>query len=131
LIKNWDFRFLGILALLFFASLTTAKELVAPPQDSLKLDLKLSHDKWLGKDKFDHFTASAFLVGLGYFAAHKELDRSIPASQNAAVGFSFTIGIGKELYDKYSKKGTPSYKDLLADALGCAAAFLIINAHSR
>ena len=129
--KNWDFKLLGMLALLFLVSLTNAKELSAFPPDSLKLELKINNDQWLGKDKFDHFTGSAFLVGLGYFAARKELNRSVPASQNAAVGFSLSIGIGKELYDKFSKKGTPSYKDLIADLLGCSAAFLIINAHSR
>jgi uncharacterized protein YfiM (DUF2279 family) len=29
-----------------------------------------------------------------------------------------TIGVAKELYDQISKKGTPEWKDLLADLLG-------------
>ena len=35
---------------------------------------------------------------------------------------ALAVGIGKEVYDKYSKKGTADAKDLLADAYGVAAA---------
>ena len=88
-------------------------------------------DDWLAKDKFDHFSVSAFLVGFGYFAAHKELQQSEPSAQNIAFAFSLTLGLGKECYDKLSQKGTPSYKDFIANILGAATGFLFIHAKSR
>lgn len=85
-------------------------------------------DKWLAKDKADHFATSAFLVGFGYYAARKELHRSDPASKNLAMGFSFSLGIMKEVYDKTSRKGSPSLKDLAADLLGIGVGYLLTSA---
>ena len=36
----------------------------------------------------------------------------------AAAGVAFIIGVGKEIYDKVSGKGTPEWADLLADCCG-------------
>jgi len=82
-------------------------------------------DPWFGKDKFDHFLTSAFIVG---FAYHSSRDRfQHHAALNFAVGLSIGIGIGKEIRDKTSKKGTPSYRDLLADLAGVGLGFLIYS----
>ena len=82
---------------------------------------------WLAKDKIDHFSVSAFLVGFGYYAARQEWGRSEPASRNAAIGFSLSVGLCKELYDGVSGRGTPSFGDVLADAVGIALAAVLIN----
>lgn len=117
------------LILIFFLFLCTP--LIAQvnhPAQSDSVKSSQPSNKWLAKDKADHFFVSAFLTGFGYYAAKKELHRSDPASQNLAFGFSFSLGMMKEVYDGTSKKGTPSWKDLLADVLGIAMAGLIINA---
>ena len=121
-----------LLFLLWSSSLYAAE--ISSPKDSVKIEstvLPSQYDAWFSKDKFDHFCASAFLTGLGYYAARKELHNSDPASRNIAVGFSFSLGVSKEVYDKVSKKGTPSYKDIIADVLGTAVAFMIISASSQ
>ena len=35
-----------------------------------------------------------------------------------------SIGVGKEIYDKVSKKGTPEWKDILADFIGALVGVL-------
>lgn len=121
-----------ILIFLCASSVLTAK---VPSQiDSTKTIARvkpIQSDLWFGKDKFDHFCSSAFLTGIGYYGANKEMNKSISASRNIAVGFSLSFGVGKELYDKLSGKGTPSYKDIIADVLGTSIAFIIINSSSQ
>ncbi|HNR66480.1 MAG TPA: hypothetical protein PKN04_03775 [bacterium] len=97
--------------------------------DSLRLPLAKTKkfDAWFAKDKADHLIASSFLVGLGYYAAKQELDRSHPAACNSAVVFSLSLGIAKELYDGTSKTGTPSWKDLVADMAGIGLAYALIS----
>jgi uncharacterized protein YfiM (DUF2279 family) len=86
-----------------------------------------STDNWLGKDKVDHFMASAFLTGLGYYAARNELERSEAASQNVCIAFAVSVGISKELYDAFSQKGKPSYKDFAADMLGIGFGLVLLH----
>ncbi|MBN1542357.1 hypothetical protein JW992_09450 [candidate division KSB1 bacterium] len=97
--------------------------------DSLRLAIPMekSHDSWFGKDKGDHLITSTFLTGISYYAARQEYDRSHPAALNCAVGFSLTLGIGKEIYDGTSKTGTASWKDLVADILGTGLGYLLIS----
>jgi len=119
-----------ILIFLVFLCTPLAAQVNHPAKSDTAKSLK-PVDKWLAKDKADHFFVSAFLTGFGYYAAKKELHRSEPASQNLAFGFSFSLGVMKEIYDGTSKKGTPSWKDLLADVLGIAMAGLIMNASAH
>ena len=43
------------------------------------------------------------------------------------ASFSFSIGLGKELYDKKSGRGTASWKDVVADVVGIAVGLLILS----
>lgn len=113
-------RFSFLLILLF-----TLNSSASVPQDSVKHTQ--SADPWLSVDKFHHFTASAVLTGLGYYAASREAGCQESAAIQAAAGFSLSLGIGKECYDK-KKKGRLSYKDMIADILGIAVGVIIINA---
>jgi putative lipoprotein len=85
-------------------------------------------DLWLAKDKADHLICSAFLTGLGYYASRQEMNRSHDSARSLGLGFSFTLGIAKEVYDRSGKKGHLSWKDLAADLLGCAVGWTLISA---
>ncbi|MCK5739814.1 hypothetical protein KAH55_11555 [bacterium] len=74
----------------------------------------------VGKDKYDHFISSAFLTAAGYCLLRNRCEIS---HQNALVysaGISLSFGIGKEVYDKLSQKGHPSWRDIFADIAGLA-----------
>lgn len=88
------------------------------------------HDQWFGQDKAHHFMSSAFLTGFSYYVMKQELDQTHEAATLSAVSFSFTIGLAKEIYDGVSGKGTPSFKDIVADVAGIAVGFLILNISS-
>lgn len=48
-----------------------------------------------------------------------------------SVSLSLSIGLAKEVYDGVSGKGTPSFKDIIADAAGVAFGIIIISVSSR
>lgn len=89
------------------------------------------HDKMFAPDKGRHFMVSAFLAGFSYYAFRQEAGAAQSTSNTAAATLSLSIGLGKEIYDRVSKKGTPSLKDIVADAAGVAAAILILNLSSE
>ena len=41
--------------------------------------------------------------------------------------FALLVGVSKELYDKFSKTGTPDWKDLLYDAIGVAIGMILVG----
>jgi len=84
-------------------------------------------DRWFGRDKANHFAVSAVLVGFGYYATHEELDYGDWPARNSAIGFSLTLGIFKEVYDWMSRKGQPSFKDIVADIAGIGVGFVMIT----
>jgi putative lipoprotein len=88
-------------------------------------------DLWLAKDKADHLVASAFLVGFGYYLSRQELNRSHAKAAPFSVGFSFSFGIAKEIYDGAYRHGKASWKDLVADLAGCAIGYAVISAGNR
>ena len=97
------------------------------PADSSGRAIARAPDPWLSKDKMDHVTASAFLTGAQYYLVRQELELSHEQSLRAAMAGALVLGIAKEIYDGVSKRGTPSIKDLLADALGIGLAALLIS----
>ncbi len=116
-------RKLVLISLLLFTAMATA----GVPADSLQIHMQVARphqDLWFAKDKGDHFLVSAFLTGAGYYAARSEMHRSDASSLNVAVGFSLSMGIGKELYDRYGRGGPFSLKDLGADVLGIGLGYL-------
>ncbi|RMD94599.1 MAG: hypothetical protein D6813_01925 [Calditrichaeota bacterium] len=84
-------------------------------------------DPWFGRDKWQHFFASATLTTLGFFIMREPLDHSENTSLYAGGGFAFSLGLGKELYDWRSKKGQPSYRDLIADIFGIGIMVLVFK----
>jgi len=88
---------------------------------------KLNHDAWLGKDKFDHAIMSAGMVAAQFYFFRQELDWMAPKSRQFAAGSTLLSGIAKEIYDKASRRGTPSWKDLLADLIGVGVAVVLVT----
>ena len=86
-----------------------------------------SDDPWFGKDKIDHFLASAFLACMSYTFLRDELDFNKKPALAMGFGCSVSFGVAKELRDKWSKKGVASIKDLVWDLIGAGIGILICN----
>lgn len=89
-----------------------------------------SADPWFGKDKFDHFLLSAFLTTAGYYSARENFKLAHSPAQNWSGGLTLSLGIGKEVWDKRSKRGMASVRDLAADFLGVGLGILICHVSS-
>lgn len=84
-------------------------------------------DAWLGKDKFDHAMMSAGLLAGQFYFLHQELDVGTARSRQIAAGSTLVIGLAKEVYDQVSRRGTPGWKDLLADVIGIGVAVMLVT----
>ena len=80
-----------------------------------------AQDSWTGQDKVDHAVVSAMFGGI----AGASMD-----NKYVAFGVAMLPGIAKELYDM-TGRGTPSWKDLAADAAGAAIGVYIGNCWLR
>jgi uncharacterized protein YfiM (DUF2279 family) len=89
----------------------------------------LPADSWLGRDKLQHFFASAFVQSLAYGSL-----RGVGLSHGGALaGASVTtaaVGVGKELRDR-RVKGEFSPRDLAWDAAGAGAMTLLLSRTAR
>ncbi len=99
----------------------------AIPDSTVGVRQKLSRDLWLGKDKFDHALASAGLAAAQFYVLYQEFELSDRRSRQIAAGSTLAIGVAKEIYDKISRRGMSSWKDLLADLAGVALAIGIMT----
>jgi uncharacterized protein YfiM (DUF2279 family) len=97
------------------------------PDSTVKSHRKFSRDPWLGRDKADHALVSAGLVAAQFYLLHQELDLSGNRSRKIAASGTLLIGIAKEIYDGISRRGTPSWKDLLADLAGVGLAIGVMT----
>ncbi|UCE66148.1 MAG: hypothetical protein JSU85_15070 [Candidatus Zixiibacteriota bacterium] len=87
-------------------------------------------DDWLGKDKFKHFTISAFYSGGIAMVANRHFDMKKNDSIMLGVGITISLGGAKEIYDHSRTDETSSIKDFIWDIggviAGAAIASLII-----
>ena len=84
-------------------------------------------DSLISEDKVDHFLVSAYISALTYYLLKEEASASHETAVIVGASFSFSIGLGKELYDKKSGRGTASWKDVVADVVGIAVGLLILS----
>jgi putative lipoprotein len=111
---NWAYKY--IIAIIL--SLLAVK--IADAEDSRK-------DSWFGRDKFQHFTVSAFYSGGAAIVAHRHYDMS--KDDSIVFGATITISLGgaKEIYD-HSKPGeTSSIKDFIWDIGGALVGGLMAS----
>ncbi len=84
-------------------------------------------DKFFAKDKALHVIHSAAIVGLSYHVYHCQLKNPDNGAKVFSISISAAAGIWKEIYDGVSKKGTPSWKDLIADGVGILLGVLLFT----
>lgn len=82
-------------------------------------------DPWFSPDKAKHAFVSIFVESIafsGFRAANTSRSGSLVDATVVSAGFS----VGREIYDYYHP-GTPSFKDLTWDAVGTAAAAIVLH----
>ena len=84
-------------------------------------------DKWWGRDKAKHFLVSAFLAGACYKICHDEFHNKDEPSLCFSAGFTFSLGLAKEIHDETNPPKRFSYKDLVYDLLGIGVGLLIVT----
>ncbi len=84
-------------------------------------------DPWLSRDKGAHFAASAFLASVGYYLARREQNWRDRPSQVFSVSLALAFGVGKELWDRFSRRGQASFRDLVADIVGVTLAVNLVR----
>ena len=84
-------------------------------------------DKYVSKDKFEHFGISALItVGTGFIAYNHFKTNSDDA---VIIGFSTSVSLGglKEIIDSGLPDEHSSFKDLAADLLGALAGAALLS----
>ncbi len=87
---------------------------------------KISDSFW-GADKAQHFMGSLMSTVLVHQILHRSCKRDFRSSRNIAIGFSFSLGILKEIRDSRQPGNHFSWKDLLADVAGIAAGVVLLS----
>ena len=82
-------------------------------------------DRWLGSDKARHVWMSYAATAFTY-AAVRSADQDRDVALTIAVPAGVIAGVGKELYDR-SRGERFSTRDLVADAIGIAAAYFLLR----
>jgi uncharacterized protein YfiM (DUF2279 family) len=75
-----------------------------------------TNDRWFAEDKANHFLVSMMLSSTIYLGLVAN-DNNHGQSLLGAITGTLIIGAGKEIWDKFHP-GTPSWRDLTADAVG-------------
>lgn len=90
-------------------------------------DAKGNNDQWFSRDKGLHFAGSLITTVLVSQSLQKTDVSGKTSSSVAAVSFSFSLGLGKEIIDGTKRGNHFSWKDLTADVAGIAVGFLLIK----
>ena len=81
-----------------------------------------ANDSWAGKDKAEHFAASAVLAAAGTAYANNQ-GRNEAQSRSFGLLFSVGLGAGKEFYDSREAGSGWSWKDFSWDIAGAATGY--------
>lgn len=84
-------------------------------------------DNFFGPDKAKHFLVSMILTVFLYKTSEVNLNLNDSESRILAGGFTLTLGISKEIWDKSKPENHFSWKDLATDILGICTGLMIIN----
>ena len=86
-------------------------------------------DRWFGRDKLYHFTASG-IIGAGSTAIAENNGGSEEDSIVIGISVTFGVGASKEFYDLALKETYWSWKDLIWDIVGGALGSYVV-VHSK
>lgn len=87
----------------------------------------LANDSWTGKDKAQHFIASAAFAAAGTaYGEHQDWSEA----RSRSIGLMFSIGLGaaKELYDSREGGTGWSWKDFAWDVAGAVTGYSLYHA---
>lgn len=82
-------------------------------------------DRWFGRDKALHFTASAVIQSLGHSVLRAN-GHSFRDAAWTAAGVTLSVGVAKELWDRHDGRYF-SLKDLTADAAGTGTGAVLMR----
>ena len=82
---------------------------------------------WFSYDKGYHFLGSFMITVAGGKSFQKFAGAEDRSSKIWAASLSFSVGLGKEIYDSIQPKNHFSYKDLAADVAGIIAGLVVLN----
>ena len=103
-----------------------AKKKLMEDGDSLWQEIEIK-DEWLGRDKGLHLAGSFISTGLMALSTNRFLNADMDKSKYMAVTITLSLSLSKEIYDSGQSDNHFSYKDLTADVLGIALAFLVFR----
>ena len=89
----------------------------------------LPADSWVGRDKVQHFLASAFLQSIAY-GSLRGTGMSHGAALAGASATTTAVGVGKELHD-WRVRGEFSARDLAWDAAGAGTMTVLLSGTAR
>jgi uncharacterized protein YfiM (DUF2279 family) len=122
--KNLFFCFFLFL-LLHQISCAETKSQISFLYENEKSDTLKVCDRWFAWDKVEHFGISAFLSATSYKILRDFYNNHKESALYFSGGLTFSLGLGKEVYDQKKPNGKFSYKDLVADVLGIGIGLLI------
>ncbi|MFQ6002704.1 MAG: hypothetical protein ACE5KJ_03070 [Candidatus Zixiibacteriota bacterium] len=103
---------------LFLLQISYAENQISFFNQNEKSDTLTTSDRWWARDKVEHFGVSAYLSFVSYKIYHDFYHNHKESSLYFSGGLTFSLGLGKEVYDEKRTNGKFSYKDLVADILG-------------
>jgi uncharacterized protein YfiM (DUF2279 family) len=95
------------------------------------LRIQSQKDRWIANDKYKHFVASAFLMGISYNMLRVEGKITRKKSLILSCSFSFSLGALKEWRDSKRRNSVASLKDLAVDILGIGLGILCFTDRVR
>lgn len=84
-------------------------------------------DRWFAEDKMKHFVASFVITSVSASAA-RFAGADARTSMVIGAGVGATAGFAKEISDRRTPTGMFSYRDILWDIAGIAAAAAVVDA---
>jgi len=92
----------------------------------LAVSILHGHD-WLGKDKIAHFSSSVAFTCWSVGMSNDIFGESKDNSRSMGVGFTLSLGLAKEGYDRYIQNKKWSWEDLVWDMAGITCGLILIN----
>jgi putative lipoprotein len=124
------FKILPVFVLLLFLGFVPCFGQVSAKNDSLIISRKPAEtivDKWIAPDKGLHFLGSMMTTIAGAKTLQQNFAFDSRKGRLWAAGFTFSLGVSKELWDSTKPHNKFSWKDLCADVAGMLLGGLILD----